>query len=291
MHENRLLQDAIASADTIVHFGAGRCRELSYYRARTDRRIVLVEANPRLAAVLTARTKRMQNVAVLPCAVASASEVTQLRVYSMPSYSSLRKAVGALEYYPGLRQVAEVAVPVRSPVAVLSEIEYSDSSRLCIVVDTPGEELSIIKEMASWRRLSVCTHFIVHCSETYWYEHDGKADEIVSLFDQHNFESVARYPIAPGRSAYLFRHSTRRAEMARLLALREADLNDLQARYADLRCVKERQDEILIKLHANLRTAIDRLHEVADDEDNTSAEARVARTLLEVLTSAVSSGR
>jgi 16S rRNA A1518/A1519 N6-dimethyltransferase RsmA/KsgA/DIM1 with predicted DNA glycosylase/AP lyase activity len=66
-------ESAGITIDTLVHLGAGQCSELDSYLALKAGKIVLVEADPQIAAALQARTASLPNVRVMCNAVAGSA--------------------------------------------------------------------------------------------------------------------------------------------------------------------------------------------------------------------------
>jgi hypothetical protein len=54
----------MTTIDTLIHLGAGLCRELDAHLALQPERLILVEADPPLAEALSARTQGLERVDV-----------------------------------------------------------------------------------------------------------------------------------------------------------------------------------------------------------------------------------
>ena len=84
----------------LVHLGAGQCSELDAHLALRPQELLLVEADPRLAASLQARTTKLANVQVVCQAVAGHPVPAIFHRYNLPGTSSLRPASGLVRYFP-----------------------------------------------------------------------------------------------------------------------------------------------------------------------------------------------
>ena len=188
MESTKALRRVLDGVDTVIHLGAGRCRELPEYLAAACGRIVLVEANPRVARMLQTRSSGHDNVRILRRAISGQSEVTTLNVYNLAERSSLRKATGLLELYPGLRLVEKVPVTAYSPASVLAELDTEDAGKICLVVDTPGEEHAILQVMARENLLERVSTVLLHCAKTPMYEGSATRQDIIDLLDTQGFE-------------------------------------------------------------------------------------------------------
>ncbi len=78
----------------LVHLGAGQCSELDEHLALRPQKLLLVEADPRLAASLQARTTKLANVQVVCQAVAGHPGPAIFHRYNLPGTSSLHPASG-----------------------------------------------------------------------------------------------------------------------------------------------------------------------------------------------------
>ena len=64
------MPEDIVSVDTLVHFGAGRCRELDEYLALQPRQLLLVEMDAQLAEELQKRIEGLTEAQVSCVAIA-----------------------------------------------------------------------------------------------------------------------------------------------------------------------------------------------------------------------------
>lgn len=182
------LPGAFHGVDAVIHLGAGRCRELPEYLAAEIGRIVLVEANPKVARVLRAQSSDHGNVQVLRRAVSGQGGKAVLNVYNLPERNSLRKATGLLERYPGLRLIEEIPLNVCNVSSILEELELSPGGTISLMIDTPGEEYSILEGMARDNLLQNFYSVALRCPQMPMYEGAAARQDIVNLLDSHGFE-------------------------------------------------------------------------------------------------------
>lgn len=215
-----IIQAAIANSDTIVHFGAGKCRELPMYLAHERRQVILVEPNPKLVAALAARAKSFANVTVMPYAVSDRAGQRTLNVFSLPECSSLHDASGILKYYPGLRKVDEVSVSVRTPADILAGLNHSQVNDACLIIDTPGEGSTVMKALAELATAKFANlHKLVILDEGCdLYDTAGVTeDEALALLCEQGYENHLEVPgESPLQRTYVLRHNPWLAESRRL---------------------------------------------------------------------------
>ena len=318
METTQVLQRVLDGVDTVIHLGAGRCRELPDYLAAERKRIVLVEANPSVARVLQAQSSTHKNVHVVQRAISVQEEETTLYVYNLLERSSLRKATGLRELYPGLRLVREVPVTACSPAKMLSELDVEDAGKICLIVDTPGEEHAILKAMAREHRLGCISTLLLYCPQAPMYENAAARQDIIDLLDAQGFEIIEEAGGGVLEQAVALRLNALKLENRRLqehLAAVDADLTGLRQRFsrevAQLRdSVSRKETELrtlateMKKLERNnarqrktavqgkerraalkkerdeLRAEVDRLRKVKDDQAARLAERESAHNVL-----------
>ena len=190
METTKVFQRILDGADTVIHLGAGRCRELPEYLAAASKRIVLVEANPRVARFLQAQLSAHENVHVVQQAISGQGEESTLYVYNVAERSSLRKPTGLLELYPGLRVVEKIPVTSYSVGSLIKEFAPKNTGELCLIIDTPGEELSILEALVRDNMHERISSLVLRCAQAQLYEGAASRESIVELLDVHGFEIV-----------------------------------------------------------------------------------------------------
>lgn len=192
MHRISAFNDAIGRADLLVHFGAGKCRELpDYLSGRNGKDTVLVEAHPELVKMLRARVDAISNVSVMEVAVAGKPGECELHVYNLVDFTSLRSAEYLHELFPGLRLKEKLPVVATSATDLLSQLNSEGRNSICLVIDTPGEEYAILEALAQSRQLDKVADLVVYCSKTALYEAGHGETELRELLDRVGYEVAA----------------------------------------------------------------------------------------------------
>ena len=138
----------LTPVDVLIHLGAGRCSELDDYLTLKPERIVLVEADPRLVTILNARVVEMPSVEVIQQAVSGQAGSQCFYRYNQPDTSSLH-APGPelLKVFPGLRTLEEINLETMAPSTLLAQLNLQENRVNRLVIDIPGEELSVLKSL------------------------------------------------------------------------------------------------------------------------------------------------
>mgnify|MGYP001045087530 FL=1 len=107
---------------TIVHIGAGKCRELSSYLSQNPDRVVLVEANPALLPGLQHLARYHQNLQVLPVAVTPEGGKTDFHLLTNALESSVLAPEALLEVYPNLKTAEIRSLEAITPAELFSQL-------------------------------------------------------------------------------------------------------------------------------------------------------------------------
>ena len=174
------------SIDTIVHLGAGKCSWLDTYLKSSAKNIVLVEPEPTAAKYLRTRAKEDARIQVLEKAVALDGERATIIVYNLRQASSLREPSGLKNLYPGIRKINEIDVVVVKLEDVLQDV----IDKIWLVVDVPGEELTIVKSLEQQGLLQKCSLLSVSCGEIKLYEDGATLTDITGMLENEGFERL-----------------------------------------------------------------------------------------------------
>lgn len=128
------------SLATVVHVGAGDGRHIAAYRARKVRRLVLVEGDSQLHPSLRAAAQGQEGVEVLADAIGAGDGEGRWHRFSVRRLNGLHGPGEVQQVYPGLRQTAAEAVPVRTLADLLASVAASAITRPTnlLVLDLPG---------------------------------------------------------------------------------------------------------------------------------------------------------
>lgn len=141
-----LIAGNVASAATVVHLGAGACRELDVYRRLNAERIVLVEPNADHTAAHSANGARVDRI---EAAIAAEDGRATLHVTNDPRFSALREPKALLERYPGLRVTGTREVEALSLTSLVEKIELSAGNEHLLVCELQGLESQILQTTAT----------------------------------------------------------------------------------------------------------------------------------------------
>ena len=281
----------------VLHVGAGSCRELEDFLRLKAEKVMLLEANPGLADRLRKSTRELKHVQVINSAVAAAEGPNGvLRVLSNPRESTLMQPTRLLARLPNLRVAREVSVPVISLSGLISRLAPDPARHNLLVLETQGAELAVLSATAP-EDLRAFTWIAVRTSAESLYEDGATAAEVDEVLRRSGFRPVIPpqphsalpfqnllYQIDAPRLYWELKDNEARLnqelaearhELAELrqelaearkiglsLALREADLKDLQSRYSQSLAVQESQRETLSRIAERLKAASRYLHQM-----------------------------
>ncbi|MBN2322088.1 MAG: hypothetical protein JXR49_23635, partial [Acidobacteria bacterium] len=174
--------------DTLVHMGAGRCRELNAYLALKPQRILLVEADSLLVEDLKKRTDQHPQIQVECAAVAGNPGPVHFYRYNLPDAGSLHPASGLFQLYPGLRLVERVPMEAVGPDTLVQSLNLQDSQGNQLIVDIPGEELSVLQALQRSEKLHLFSRIRLFCGHEPLYEGGEPADRILEWLRNAGFD-------------------------------------------------------------------------------------------------------
>lgn len=132
---------------TILHLGAGECRELEAYLETAAEQIVLVEPAPEAAEALRQRTQDEPRVKVIEAAVADQGGDAKLHRYNVTGLATLHPPKHPPAQWPGLREVAKHPVKALNLVQLLERVTLADDKQHWLVIETPGEEKQVLRAL------------------------------------------------------------------------------------------------------------------------------------------------
>lgn len=144
------LQNPLSS---VLHIGAGMGNDLALYQAVGVDQIVMAEADPQLAAELRARLVGVPQVKVVQAAVSGDPEPRPFFITNFPELNSLRRPRALRDLFPGLRILSEKPVTPISPAELIPEQAEDTTAARLLVLETPGEALSILQALAAAEEL------------------------------------------------------------------------------------------------------------------------------------------
>ncbi|MEP5568779.1 MAG: hypothetical protein ABJN62_13145 [Halioglobus sp.] len=182
----------LKSPDTILHLGAGTCRELDAYQSLAPRQIILVEPNPELVEILQSKANSAQNIHIRESAVSSQASDNCLQIMSDPNFSSLREPVGLLELFPGLRVERQLNVDLLDINGLVEALELNASLSHMLFIDTPGVEAELLNAMIRSGAIeSFCDIFIRTGTDTF-YAGELSAQDLSADLDRLGYKTMGQ---------------------------------------------------------------------------------------------------
>ena len=286
----------------VLHLGAGDGAELEAYLAEGAGHVVLVEPNPTLAAALARRCAGDGRVRVLPVAVAERDGTAELQLFNLAALSSLRAPAQLSALFPGLRRVAGVEVETRSIASLLAELPPPGDRPELVVIDTPGEEGSVLEGLIAAGGLERFGRIRLSCGTGEHYAGSAPAAALQARLEAEGYRLEASDEGDPDRPVLDFRRDplarelrSLRAELAGLRAAHaatEAELSAgreaLQAGKARITLLETRLETTTAERRAQAETAAKRIAELetALAESRKAAEAAAAGRNAEAETAA-----
>lgn len=225
----------------IVHFGAGICHELERYLQSGAKQITLVEADTSTCKRLRQRVKVHQQVQVINAAVAAVSAEATLFVYNFTAANSLREATGLYDIYPGLKLKTEIPLTTISPEELLQPLELDSQQTNWLTIDTPGEELPILKAIHDAGQLDHFNLLNVYCGTGNFYQDSADAHTLLQQLKSWGYEVISRNSQSdPDRPCWTLQRNPLFPELA---AVREK-LSELKQELDKVNNARAEQDEL-----------------------------------------------
>ncbi|MEO8333245.1 MAG: hypothetical protein ABI479_12505, partial [Gallionella sp.] len=177
--------------NTIVYMGAGSCNELDALLALQPLRMLLIEADPQLAATLQARTATLKQIQVHNIAVSGHPGPATFYRYNLPHAGSLHPASGLLELFPGLKTVEQLQMNSASPASLLQPLQIVAEQENLLIIDLPGEELPVLQALQQAGQLHLFSQLQLHCGRQPLYEGSKPASQILQWLRGQGFDVLA----------------------------------------------------------------------------------------------------
>jgi hypothetical protein len=140
---------------------------------------------------LQKRTAELQNVQVIPSAVAGSPGPGVLYRYNLPGASSLHPATGLLQLFPGLREVDQIAVDAVAPTTLLQPLELAPHGEKLLVIDLPGEEIPVLAALWEANALQLFNQLKLRCGREPLYEGCVPAAQVLHWLEEHGFSLLS----------------------------------------------------------------------------------------------------
>jgi FkbM family methyltransferase len=131
----------------VLHIGAGIGEDLAGYLEAGAHAVTLVEPDPVCLPQLRAAVASHADVRIIEAAVSADSLDKHLRRFNFTDLNSLRDPTGLRELFPGLEGRPAEKVRVLDPVALVREMNLCAEHAHVLVLEAPGEGMSILRAL------------------------------------------------------------------------------------------------------------------------------------------------
>ena len=252
----KMLADLPQPVARIVHIGAGTGTGLPACLASGAARILLVEADPDVAAQLAAETAQEPRVEVIAAAVSADLRPRPFYRTNFPELDSLRPPAAALkELFPGLKTLSRDPVTPADPVALLGDGPEAPGSQ-ALVLETPGESLGLLQALEAGGLLHRFDAICLREGRQPLYEGAAAAAEIRGWLEIAGFAAgIEPQPEDPERPLLIARLDRKARAAQREIARLSAALDQAQAEAATLTEERDAARSQLAEGRAALETA------------------------------------
>jgi len=180
-----IMRDANVTPKGVCHVGAHEGQEVALYQELGFHSIILVEADPNLAADLQAKYNHVNGIAVLPFAAGSDRGIAGFhRVLRDQQYNSLLEPIQ-------LGNVQKFEVPVW-PLRKWINVGNDDPTNV-LVIDTQGSELQVL-EGADLRDIEM---IVIEVGTKAKYDGQPMREEVEFYMQSNGWRMVHEWPHGP----------------------------------------------------------------------------------------------
>jgi hypothetical protein len=203
---------ATASIDCVVHVGAGRDAGSHDYDAIEPAHLVLIDGDPDAAECLRDRFKCDESVTVIPELVGTSESEIDFHRYTLPTFNGPLGLGRLREIYPRIKEGESIQLRPRSLSDILQEQESHLGSCNLLILDTPGQETTILSALTGEWLAKFSFIILTGCSESWMEGADPLATSLFTLRDVC-FERVAEEMEDPAWPRLLLHHDVATADM------------------------------------------------------------------------------
>ncbi len=173
----------------VIHLGAHEARELPVYVELGAKRVLLVEANPALAAQLTSQFGTVPSVVVAHCAINDTDGPVTLHLASTDTASSILPFKLHQEVYPDITERATIEVPGVRLDSLLASLALDAADFNILAIDIQGAELRALRGAPQTLEAIEAVSIEINFAELY----DGCAqvEDIDDFLGERGFDRVA----------------------------------------------------------------------------------------------------
>lgn len=287
-----ILGDLPRPVARIVHIGAGTGDDLPACLASGAERILLLEADPDIAAQLAAQTAREPRVEVVAATVSADPRPRPFHRTNFPELDSLRAPAAALkELFPGLKILSRDQVTPADPVALLGKAPAGEGCQV-LVLEMPGEALGILQALQKAGLLSGFDALCLREGRQALYEGAPAAGEIRDWLGAAGFVPwFEPRPEDPERPVLIARLDRKALDDRREIARLTAELEEARAQGAALVTGRDTARAEAEKLRAAQEAAEAKCTKLTDQVGTLTQERDAARSQLAVCTEALEKER
>jgi uncharacterized coiled-coil DUF342 family protein len=229
-----------APLDCIIHVGAGRDAERADYNALLPNHLLIIEADPEASECLRDRFKCDDSVTVISELVGTSESEIDFHRYTLPTFNGPLGLGRLREIYPRIKEGESIQLRPRSLSDILQEQESHLGSCNLLILDTPGQELSILSALPGEWLPKFAFIILTGCSESWMEGADPLESSLFTLRDVC-FERVAEEMEDPAWPRLLLHHDEAKADMkaelekrGRLLAAKVGEIHGQAQRIQEL---------------------------------------------------------
>jgi len=164
----------------VLHIGAGQGGDLSAYLDAGAQAVTLVEPDPEALVHLRQLAKDDPRVTVIGAAISVDQDAAGLHRFNFPDLNSLRPTETLEALFPGLEELGCEPVPLQTPSALLSVLEMPAGQAHVLVIEAPGEAMSILQALAKADLLQQFSGVSIHGSAKVRYRDEEPIGKIAS---------------------------------------------------------------------------------------------------------------
>jgi len=234
----------MTTIDTLIHLGAGPCRELDAHLALQPERLILVEADPSLAEALSARAQGLESVDVRHLAVASKPGEVTFHRYNLPDAGSLHPATGLKALFPGLKRLQTLTMEAVGIGDLIDSFRLEPDAVHRLIVDLPGEEFPCLRALDDGGQLHRFQWLSMYCGHEPLYEHGLAAGAILDWLSEQGFDLVECDETQdPDRPCWILKRNPLKLECLTLQSQIQQFLADKSALTKDKAALSAARDE------------------------------------------------
>jgi len=138
-----LLVSAAVKPATVVHLGAGSCKEYDLYTSLNASRIIFVEPDKKLAIKAKDKFRNSSHVTVIELAVAVEKGRQLLNIISNPRFSSLLQPAELLDFYPNITITDQIEIDAVTLEQICELENIDDHANNLMVAELQGIEKEV----------------------------------------------------------------------------------------------------------------------------------------------------